>query len=210
MGEDGHAFVVESFIDELAHAVREDPLEFRLKLLRDHPRPCALLEKVAEESDWGTSRGPGRGRGIAQHFSFGSYAAASAEVSVDAETGTVRVERIVCAIDCGSVVSPDGVAAQLEGATCMGLSAALKEQIRFENGGVASSNFQDYPLLSMSEAPEIAVHLVESGNALGGVGEPGVPPVAPAVANAVFDAVGLRIRRLPMTPDRVKQAAANG
>jgi isoquinoline 1-oxidoreductase beta subunit len=129
-----------------------------------------------------------------------------ADVSVDTERGAVRVERVVCAIDCGSVVNPDAVLAQMEGATCMGLSAALKEQVRFENGRVTSSNFQNYPILSMSEVPEIAVHLVESGKALGGVGEPGVPPVAPAVANAVFDAVGLRIRRLPMTPDTVKQA----
>lgn len=129
-----------------------------------------------------------------------------AEVSVDRDKGSIRVHRVVCAIDCGPVINPDTVRAQMEGGIIMGLSAALKERVNFAKGGVETSNFGDYPLLRFSETPEIEVHLVKGQQAHGGVGEPGLPPIAPAVANAVFAAAGIRLRSLPLTPEAVRAA----
>ncbi len=206
VGSSHNGFTVESFVDEMAHAAGKDPLAFRMGLLRNHPRPRHLLEVVAEKAGWSRPLSGAEGRGIAQVFSFGTYVAQIAEVSVNRKDGTIRVHRVVCAVDCGDIVNPAIVTAQMEGAIIMGLSAALKEGIAFADGGVQSSNFDKYSLLRISEAPKIEVHIVKSGEKLGGIGEPGLPPIAPAVANAVFDAAKVRLRRLPMTPETVMEA----
>jgi isoquinoline 1-oxidoreductase subunit beta len=206
VGHSINGFVVESFMDELAYAAGKDPLEFRLNHLAGQPRAAAVLRKAATESGWGDPLPEGSGRGIAQHFSFGSYAAHVAEVSVAKDTRDLRIDRIVSAMDCGRAVNPNSVAAQVEGAVIMGLSAALKEKLKFAGGGVKSSNFHNYRLLTLKESPEIEVHIVTSNEKLGGVGEPGLPPVAPAVANAIFAAAGVRIRTLPITSGKTRDA----
>jgi isoquinoline 1-oxidoreductase beta subunit len=206
VGSSHNAFTVESFVDELAHAAKKDPLEFRLGLLKNHPRAKKVLEVAAEKAGWGKRPAKGQARGIAYSLSFGSYVAEVAEVSVDSKTGLITVQRVTCAVDCGSTVNPAIVSAQMMGGLTMGLSAALKEKIELANGGVKSENFADYELLRMNEAPEVDVHIVKSGDKLGGIGEPGLPPIAPAVANAVFAATGARLRRLPMKPATVLEA----
>jgi len=197
VGHSFNAFVMESFIDELAHAAGKDPLEFRRALLKDSPRHKAVMDQVAEKAGWGKPLAKGRFRGVAQHYSFASYAAAVAEVSV--EKDEIRVHRIVTGIDCGRVVNPDIVRAQLEGGAIYGLSHALKQKITIDKGGVVQSNFHDYELLRIHEAPVIETVLVQSEADPSGVGEPGVPPIAPAVANAVFAATGKRLRRMPLS-----------
>ncbi len=209
VGSSHNAFTVESFVDELAHAAGKDPLEFRLNLLKKHPRAQRVLQVAAEKAGWGKPLTKGQARGIAYHLSFGSYVAEVAEVSVNKKEGAIKVHKVTCAVDCGSVVHPSIVKAQMMGGLTMGLSAALKEKIEFVKGGVKSENFSDYELLRISEAPEVDVHIVKSGEKLGGIGEPGVPPIAPAVANAVFTATGARIRRLPMKPETVLAALKN-
>lgn len=210
VGSSHNAFTVESFVDELAHAAGRDPLEFRLAMLGDHPRARRVLEAAAEKAGWGGNLPEGRGRGIAYHLSFGSYVAEVAEVSVDDRSGAVTVHKVTCAVDCGSVVNPAIVRDQMMGGIIMGLSAALREKVEVAAGGVRSANFFDYEILRMSEAPEVDVHIVESGEALGGIGEPGVPPVIPAVGNAVFAVTGARIRTLPMNAAAVKAAVKAG
>jgi len=197
VAESQNAFTVECFIDELAHAAGADPFLFRRDLLADAPRHRAVLETAAERSGWGGKPPRGRHRGIALYSSYGSWVAQVAEISVT-RGGRIRVHRVVCAIDCGTVVNPDIVAAQLEGAVVFGLTAALKGEISFEKGAVVERDFRDYPLLTIAEAPEVEVHIVPSDEPPGGVGEPGVPPIAPAVANAVFAATGERLRTLPL------------
>jgi isoquinoline 1-oxidoreductase beta subunit len=209
VGSSHNAFTVESFIDELAHAAKKDPLEFRLGMLKKHPRAQKVLQVAAEKAGWGKALTKGQARGIAYHLSFGSYVAEVAEVSVDKKDGSIKVHKVTCAVDCGSVVNPAIVEAQMMGGIIMGLSAALKEKMEFAKGGVKSENFADYELLRMSETPDVDVHIVKSGDKLGGIGEPGVPPIAPAVANAVFTATGARIRQLPMKPDAVLAAMKN-
>jgi isoquinoline 1-oxidoreductase beta subunit len=206
VGASHNAFTVESFVDELAHAAGKDPLEFRLSLLKQHPRAQRVLQVAAEKAGWGKPMTKGQARGIAYHLSFDSYVAEVAEVSVDKKDGTVKVHKVTCAVDCGSAVNPAIVQHQMMGALTMGLSAALKEKIEFANGGVKSENFGDYELLRMGDAPDVDVHIVKSGAKLGGIGEPGLPPVAPAVGNAVFRATGARVRRLPMKPETVLEA----
>jgi isoquinoline 1-oxidoreductase beta subunit len=206
VGNSSNPFAVECFMDELAYAAGRDPLDFRLAMLKENPRAAAVLRKVADAGGWGKPLPKGSGRGIAQRLSFGSYAAQMAEVTVDKESGAIKVNRMFAALDCAQVVNPDSVTAQIEGATIMGISTALKERMAFDKGGAATSNFSDYPILTMSEIPEIHVSLITNNEQMGGVGEPPLPPVAPAVANAVFAAVGVRLRSLPMTPDRVKEA----
>jgi isoquinoline 1-oxidoreductase beta subunit len=196
VGASQNAFVVESFVDELAAAAGADPLEFRLRLLASSPRHRGVLELAAEKGRWAAPLTAGEGRGIAVYRSFGSWVAQVAEVAVSPE-GAIRVGRVVCAIDCGTVVHPDTVVAQVEGAVVFGLSAALKEGVRIEGGRVVQSNFEDYPIVTLAETPEIEVHIVSSRAPPGGVGEPAVPPVAAAVGNALFRATGVRVRRLP-------------
>ncbi len=200
VGAGQNAFAIESFVDELAHAAGCDPFEYRRALLKDAPRLRAVLEQAAAHAGWGSPLPPGRGRGIAIYRSFGSIVAQVAVVACSDHR--IRVERVVCAIDCGVAVHPDAVRAQLEGAIIMGLSAALHEEVCIERGRVIQSSFQDYPILTLAETPRIEVHIMESNEPPGGVGEPGLPPVAPAVANAVFAATGKRLRRLPLRLDR--------
>jgi isoquinoline 1-oxidoreductase beta subunit len=206
VGNSHNAFTVESFVDELASAAKKDPLEFRLGMLKNHPRAKKVLEVAAEKSGWGKPLTRGHALGIAFHMSYGSYVAEVAEISVNKNDGTVKIHKVTCAVDCGSTVNPAIVSAQMMSGITMGLSAALKEKIEVANGGIKSENFGDYELLRMREAPDVDVHIVKSGEKLGGIGEPGVPPVAPAVANAVFTATGARIRQLPMKPETVLEA----
>ena len=197
VGHSFTAFVVESFLDEVAVAAGRDPLELRLALLEDHPRHRAVLELAADKAGWGKSLPKGMGRGLAVHESFKSIVAQVAEVSVD-DNGHPRVHRVVCAVDCGFAVNPDNVNAQMESAIVFGLSAVLHGAITFKDGRVEQSNFHDYPILRINEMPKVEVHIVQSGADLGGIGEPGTPPIAPAVCNALFAATGKRIRRLPV------------
>ena len=206
VGSSHNGFTVESFMDELAHAAGKDPLEFRLQHLKENKRLHGVLELVADKAGWGKSLVGAEGRGIAGYYSYRSYVAQVAEVSVDRRSGKVKIHRVVCAIDCGPYVNPDTIEAQMLGAITMGISAAFKEKVRFADGGVKSANFFDYHLLRMSESFPVEVHIVDSDDAIGGCGEPGLPPAAPAVANAIFNATGARIRRLPMTPERVLEA----
>ncbi len=161
---------------------------------------------VAEKAGWGKSLAAGRARGVVSYPSHGSYISQIAEVSVNDKTGQIRVHRVICAVDCGPIINRDNLVAQVEGALTMGLSAALKENVEFSGSRVQSANFSDYPLLRMSEAPDVEVHIVESDGLTGGMGETGLPPVAPVVANAVFAATVTRIRRLPMTPSTFLEA----
>ncbi|HVP76495.1 MAG TPA: xanthine dehydrogenase family protein molybdopterin-binding subunit [Thermodesulfobacteriota bacterium] len=201
-----NAFVMECFMDEVAHAAGKDPVEFRMHLLNNNMRARRVLQTAAEKAGWGKPLPKGKGRGIAQHACFGSYVAQVADVSVNEKDGSVKVDRIVAAIDCGTAVNPDSVVAQIEGSVVEGLSTTLKEQVEFANGGVKSANFDDYKIIRMSEIPPIEVHIVKSNEKIGGVGEPGVTPTAPAVANAFFNATGVRIRRIPLTPKIVMDA----
>ncbi len=191
-----HAFFTESFIDELAAAAGQDGYTFRRNLLGAAPRHRKVLEAAAERAGWGTPLGENRGRGIAVHESFGSIVAQVAEVTVaDAK---VRVDRVVCAADAGLAVNPDGFAAQMESGIVYALSAVLHGAITIEEGRVKQSNFHDYPVLRIDEMPQIETVIVNSGEAMGGAGEPGTPPLAPAVANAVYAATGQRARELPL------------
>jgi isoquinoline 1-oxidoreductase beta subunit len=190
-----NAFPEECFLDELAALAHADPLAFRLEHLPAGNRLRGVLELAAAKAGWGAPAPAGRARGIACHASFGSYVAEVAEVSV--EKGRVRVHRVTCAVDCGVVVNPDTIEAQLEGAVVYGLSAALRGEITVKGGAVVQGNFDDYEPLRMSEMPAVGVHLVPSIEPPGGIGEPGLPPLAPAVGNAIFALTGKRLRRLP-------------
>jgi len=196
VGHSHSAFVMESLIDELAHSAKKDPLDYRRALLKGHPRHLAALNLAAEKAEWGKPLPKGVSRGIAVHESFGSFVAQVAEVSVD--QGAVKVHRMVCAIDCGLAVNPDSLKAQMESSISFGLGAAMQSEITFKEGKVQQSNFHDYLVMRMSDMPKVEVHIVQSTEKMGGVGEPGLPPVAPAVTNAIFAATGKRIRQLPI------------
>ena len=197
VGHSHTGFSTEAFFDEVAHAGGKDPYELRRTLLANQPKMRAVLELAAQKANWGSKLPPGVGRGIATHFSFDSYVAQVVEASVGKD-GAVRVHRVVCAVDCGTVINPDTVKAQMEGGIIFGLTAALKTEITLKDGRIQQSNFHDYQMLRIFESPEIEVHIVPSTENPTGVGEPGVPPVAPALANAIFAATGKRVRRLPI------------
>jgi len=197
VGHSHTGFSVEAFLDEVAHAGGEDSYELRRRLLASQPRMLAVLDLAAQKANWGSKLPAGVGRGIAGHFSFDSYVAQVVEASV-AKDGAVRVHRVVCAVDCGTVINPDTVKAQMEGGIVFGLTAALKTEITLKNGRVEQTNFHDYQMLRIFESPKIEVYIVPSSANPTGVGEPGVPPVAPALASAIFAVTGKRIRRLPI------------
>lgn len=196
VGSTHTAYSTEAFIDELAEAAGKDPVDFRLALLAGHPRHAGVLKLAAEKAGWGSAPPAGRTRGIAVHESFNTFVAEVAEVSV-ADDGTVKVEKVVCAVDCGVAVNPDQVKAQMEGGIGYGLGAVLHDAVTLKDGRVEQSNFHDYLPLRIDEMPAVEVYIVESAEAPTGVGEPGVPPIGPAVANAVYKATGRRIRALP-------------
>ena len=202
VGHSYNGFFKESFIDELAHYAGKDPYEFRRGLLQQHPRHRKVLETAAEKAGWGEPLGKGAGRGIALHESFHSIVAQVAEVVVG-EDGEFRVTRVVCAIDCGPTINPDTIVAQMESGIIFGLSAAMFGEITIKNGRVEQGNFPSYEMVRLAEVPEIDVHIIDSTAAIGGVGEPGTPPIAPAVTNAIFAATGKRIRQLPIRRDAV-------
>jgi CO/xanthine dehydrogenase Mo-binding subunit len=216
----GNQFVLSSFFDEAAHAAGRDPLEFLLAAFGpprkipagnnetlDVGRRRGVVKLAAEKAGWGKPLAPGRGRGIAASFGWGSYVAHVAEVTCDAKTGAIRVERMICAIDCGTAINPLGVIAQMEGAINFGLAQTLKSAITVDKGRIQQSNFHDYEVLRMNEAPPVVeVYIVPSTELPGGCGEPGVPSVAPAVGNAIFAVTGKRLRRLPFRAADLKQA----
>jgi isoquinoline 1-oxidoreductase beta subunit len=196
VGHSHTAFVMETLIDELAAAQKKDPVQYRRELLAKDPRMLKVLDMAASKAGWGTPPPKGIGRGIAIHESFGSVCAQVAEVSL--EGGQPKVRRVVAAFDCGLVVNPLTVEAQLQSAIAYGLSAALYSKITLKDGKVEQSNFHDYRVLRMNEMPRVEVYLVTGGDKPTGVGEPGVPPIAPAVANALFALTGKRARSLPL------------
>ena len=204
VGPTHNIFMVESFIDELAAAAKRDPLEYRRALLAKSPRARAVLDLAAEKAGWGQSLPPGVGRGVSLQYAFGTYLSQVAEVAVSKD-GEVLIQRVVCAVDCGIIVNPDTVKAQIEGGIILGLTAARLGEITLKNGRVEQSNFNDYRALRINEAPTIEVHLVISAEAPGGIGEPGTVGIAPAVANAIFAATGKRIRKLPVK-DQLRSA----
>lgn len=196
VGHSHTGFVMESLIDELAHAADVDPVDYRRRLLKEHARHLGVLNLAAEKAGWGSPLPDGRARGVAVHESFGSYAAQTAEVSV--EDGKIRVHRVVCAIDCGIAVNPEAIAAQMESGIAFGLSAALHSALHIKGGRVLESNFHDYKVLRLDAMPQVETHIVPSMDKPGGIGEVGVPPIAAAVANAVFALTGQRLRELPL------------
>ncbi|MEW6665998.1 MAG: xanthine dehydrogenase family protein molybdopterin-binding subunit [Thermodesulfobacteriota bacterium] len=198
-----NAFVIECFIDEMAQSAGKDPLAFRLQNLKNNKRSSRVLQTVAEKAGWGKPVPAGQGRGIAQHACFGTWTAHVVDLSVDKKTGKIKVHKVTAAVDCGPVVNPGPLVEQIESGVILALSTALKEEVKFAKGGVASANFEDYDTIKMSEVPDIEVHIVKSTDRIGGIGELGVPPLAPAVANAVFNATGVRFRRIPLTPQAV-------
>jgi isoquinoline 1-oxidoreductase subunit beta len=199
VGSSQNAFVVESFIDELAHAAGEDPYKFRRRLLADRPDFVKVLDVAADKANWGTPMPQGKGRGIAIHESFGTIVAEVAEVALGAK-GEVKVERVTIAVDCGHVINPRLVEMQMESGVIYGLTAALGNAITIKDGAVEQANFDTYPMLKMADAPEMETHLALSGGKRwGGIGEPATPPIAPAVCNAIFAITGKRIRSLPIS-----------
>jgi len=197
VGHSHNAFFSEGFIDELAANAKQDPLAFRFSLLKDVPRYAAVLQLAADKAQWGKPLPAGRARGIALHESFGSIVAQVAEVSL--QQGQVRVHKVVCAIDCGTVVNPATVAQQIESSVVFGLTAALHGKIDIKDGVVQQTNFPSYPMVGLANSPVVETHIVTSNRAPAGVGEPGVPPLAPAVAGALFVLTGKRQRSLPFT-----------
>jgi isoquinoline 1-oxidoreductase subunit beta len=198
VGHTHAAFSKEIMIDELAAAAGKDALAFRLSLLGEHPRHAGVLKLAAEKAGWGKRMPKGRGMGLAVHESFGSFVAQVAEVTTRAD-GSFSVDKVVCAVDCGFAINPEVVKAQMEGGIGYGLAAVLREKITLTNGAVDQSNFDSYPPLRIEDMPRsIEVHILNSGNKPSGVGEPGLPPIAPAIANALRMATGKPVRKLPL------------
>ena len=204
VGSTHTAHSIEIFIDELAEAAGRDPVDFRRELLRDHPRHLGVMELAAAKAGWGEPLPAGRARGIAVHESFASYVAQVVEVSLDG--GLPKVERVVCAVDCGRPINPDQIKAQMEGGIGFGLGAILHDEITLDGGRVQQSNFHDYIPLRIEEMPQVEVHIVDSEAAPTGVGEPGTPPIGPAVANALYRLTGERFRSLPLSKHELRGA----
>ena len=198
-----NVFVVESFLDQLAAAAKQGPVAYRKALLGHNPRALGVLSLAAEKAGWGTKLPKGQGRGVSVQFAFGSHLSQVAEVEVAAD-GSVKVRRIVCAVDCGLPVNPDTIEAQIQGGTLFGLTAALHGAITIKDGRVEQSNFETYLPMRIDEVPVIETHLVRSAEAPGGLGEAATAIVAPAVTNAIFAATGRRIRALPIDPGQLK------
>jgi isoquinoline 1-oxidoreductase beta subunit len=205
VGSSHTAFSTENFLDQVAAAAGKDPVDLRLSLLSKHPRHAGVLKLAAEKAEWHKPLKPGkagerRGRGVAVHESFSSYVAQVAEVTI-AKDGSIKVDRVVCAVDCGTPINPDNIRSQVEGGVGFALSAALHGEITLKEGRVEQGNFDGYPPLRINEMPKVEVHIVPSAAAPTGIGEPGVPPLAPAVANAIAAATGKHLTRLPFRPD---------
>jgi isoquinoline 1-oxidoreductase beta subunit len=203
VGPSHNVFVVESFMDELAAAAGKDAVAYRRALLDKSPRAKAVLDLAAEKAGWGQPLPAGAGRGVSVQFVFGTYMAQVAEVEVSKD-GAVRVRRVVCAVDCGIVVNPDTVRAQIESAIVFGITAALHGEISLKNGRVEQTNFDTYQMLRIDEAPKVEVHIAQSSEPPGGMGEPGTSAIVPAVTNAIFAATGKRLRKLPIDPSQLK------
>jgi isoquinoline 1-oxidoreductase beta subunit len=203
VGPSHNVFVVESFIDELAAAAKKDPVDYRRALLGNSPRALAVLNLAAEKAGWGQALPQGSGRGVSLQYVFGTYMAQVAEVDV-AKDGSVKVKRIICALDCGIAINPNTIEAQVQSAIIYGLSAALYDQITLKDGRVEQSNFHDYRAPRINEIPVIEVHVVQSSEAPGGMGEPGTSALPPAVTNAIFAATGVRLRKLPIDTSKLK------
>jgi isoquinoline 1-oxidoreductase beta subunit len=206
VGPSHNVFVVESFMDELAAAAKQDAVGYRQALLDKSPRARAVLELAAGKAGWGQPLPKGRGRGVSLQFAFGSYLAQIAEVEVSKD-GAVRVHRVVCAVDCGTVVNPDTVQAQIQSGIIFGTTAALYGEITLKDGRVEQTNFDTYQILRMNEAPAIEVHIVKSLESPGGMGETGTSAIVPAISNAIFAATGKRLRKMPVESRLLKQPA---
>ncbi|PSH67839.1 aldehyde dehydrogenase [Phyllobacterium brassicacearum] len=203
VGPSHNIFVVETFMDELAHAAKKDPVEYRLALLDAQPRAKAVVALAAEKAGWGSQLAQGMGRGVSVQTVFGSYMAQVAEVEV-AKDGSIKVHRVVCAVDCGIAINPDTIQAQVQSAVMFGITAALYGEITVKDGRVEQSNFDTYQLLRMNEAPTVDVHIVQSGESPGGMGEPGTSAIVPAIGNAIFAATGKRLRKMPVDTSLLK------
>jgi isoquinoline 1-oxidoreductase beta subunit len=206
VGPSHNVFVTESFVDEMAAATKQDAVAFRRALLDKSPRAKGVLDLAADKAGWGQALPKGSGRGVSLQFGFGSYLAQVAEVEVSKD-GAVRVRRVVCAVDCGTVVNPDTVEAQIQSGIIFGATAALYGEITLKNGRVEQSNFDTYQMLRMNEAPVIEVHIVRSPEPPGGMGETGTSAIVPAIANAIFAATGKRLRKMPVDSNALKQPA---
>jgi isoquinoline 1-oxidoreductase beta subunit len=204
VGPSHNVFVTESFIDELAAAAKQDPVAYRRSLLDKSPRAKAVLDLAAEKAGWGQPLPKGSGRGVSLQYVFGSYMANVAEVEVSKE-GVVRIRRVVSAMDCGTVVNPNTVEAQIQSGLIFGATAALYGEITLKNGRVEQTNFDSYQMIRMNEAPAIEVHLVKSSEPPGGMGETGTSAIAPAIANAIYAASGKRLRKMPVDSSLLRQ-----
>jgi isoquinoline 1-oxidoreductase subunit beta len=201
VGNSHNGYIAECFVDEMARAAGKDPFEFRRGLLAKDSRQRGVLELAAEKAGWGKPLPEGRYRGIAVVESFGSHVAEVAEISIDRKSKTLGVRRVVAAVDCGRHVNPETIRAQIEGSVIYGLTAALNGEITIANGRVEQANFNDYDMVRINDAPQVEVHIVDSGDGPGGIGEPGTPPIAPAVCNAILAGTGRPVRRLPIRPE---------
>ena len=201
VGNSHNGYIAECFVEEMARAAGKDSFEFRRGLLAKDSRQRGVLELAAENAGWGKPLPEGHYRGIAVVESFGSHVAEVAEISIDKKSKTLQVLRVVAAVDCGKYVNPETIRAQTEGGIIYGLTAALKGEITVANGRVEQANFNDYDMVRINEAPVVEVHILESNDGPGGMGEPGTPPIAPAVCNAIFAATGKPVRRLPIRPE---------
>jgi isoquinoline 1-oxidoreductase beta subunit len=204
VGPSHNVFVVESFMDELAAEAKQDPVSYRIALLGKSPRAKDVLALAAEKSGWGQPLPARIGRGVSLQFVFATYMAHVAEVEVSID-GDVRVRRVVCAVDCGTVVNPDTVRAQIESGIMFGITAALYGEITLKGGRVEQNNFDSYQMLRMNEAPTVEVHIVSSSEPPGGMGEAGTSAIVPAVANAIFAATGKRLRKMPVDARLLKR-----